>query len=72
MSKTRRVRHILEVSPAADELITSLASEEGVTKSEFFRRSISLYNVCKKYKDMGKKIGADSDPNKFEVEFVFT
>ena len=66
----RKVRYTMDLTPEMNDLVTWMAVDSGVTKSEIFRRAFALYNVARKAARASKRIGADPDLSKFQTVFV--
>ena len=66
-----KVRLNMVLSAELRAFLEALAEEEGVTKTEIFRRALSVLKAYKQQIKIGRKhIGFTSDPSKLEAELV--
>lgn len=66
-----KVRLKMEVSSDLVKWIDELAEREGVTRTEIFRRALSVMKAATEQAAIGRKhIGFTSDPSRLEAEIV--
>lgn len=67
---TGAVRVSLDISPAAYELLASLAVAHGTTKSQILRRALALYHVASEANESGHKLGVIDSQKKLVSEII--
>ncbi len=63
-------RAILDMSPEVYELLERLAQEEGKTKAEVIRKALGLYTAALEARREGLVVGAVSEDQPLDTEFV--
>lgn len=61
------VRVSLDMSPEANDLLDSLASAHGTTKSQILRRAVALYHVASEAKASGNRIAVIDQEKKWSA-----
>lgn len=64
------VRVSLDMSPEADDLLESLASAHGTTKSQILRRALALYHVASGAQARGNRVAVIGKGKKLFSELV--
>ena len=64
------VRVSLDMSPEANDLLESLASLHGTTKSQILRRSVALYHVASEANALGNRLAVVDKDKKVVSEIV--
>ncbi len=67
----QKVRMSIEVSKEVADFLEELSKEEGASKTEIIRRSLSVMKAYKSQKSVGRNhIGFTADPQKLDAEIV--
>jgi hypothetical protein len=64
------VRVSLDMSPEANDLLESLASLHGTTKSQILRRAVALYHVASEASASGNRLAVVDKDKKVVSEIV--
>lgn len=64
------VRVSLDMSPEANDLLESLASAHGTTKSQVLRRAVALYHVASEAQARGNRVAVIDQDKKVVSELV--
>lgn len=64
------VRVSLDMSPEANDLLESLASLHGTTKSQILRRAVALYHVASEANSLGNRLAVVDKDKKVVSEII--
>lgn len=68
-TRTRVVRAIA-MTPEANELLTGLARETGLSEGDVLRLALGLFKVASEARRRGQHVGIASTPEALDLEFV--